>query len=132
MSILYEKLIHNSSQHRYTEYMQEFSYWLNEELNQRGWSRSEAARRGEISPSMFDKVISGGANPGLDFCKAIARAFKMPPETVLRKAGLLSATSQDKAAEEELLDYFRALSPETRRLIVAQARAAYEINREEK
>jgi len=132
MSILYAKLIHNSPQPRYTEYMQEFSYWLNEELNQRGWSRSEAARRGEISPSMLDKVISGGANPGLEFCKAIARAFKMPPEIVLRKAGLLSMTTEDKATEEELLDYFRALSPHTQRLIVAQARAAYEINSEEK
>jgi transcriptional regulator with XRE-family HTH domain len=65
--------------------------WLNAELDRRGWSRSEAARRGEFSASMMDKVIGGFANPGLDFCRGIARAFKMPLEDVFRLAGILPA-----------------------------------------
>ena len=45
------------------------------ELESRGWSRSEAARRGDISPSMFDKVINGYAEPGMKFLKGISKAF---------------------------------------------------------
>lgn len=52
--------------------------WINQQLNDRGWSRSEAARRGGISSSMIDKVIGGFAQPGLDFCKGISRAFNVP------------------------------------------------------
>lgn len=66
-----------------------FVEWLNHELEERGWSRSEAARRGEFSSSMLDKVIGGFAQPGLDFCRGIARAFGVPLEEVFRRAGIL-------------------------------------------
>jgi transcriptional regulator with XRE-family HTH domain len=73
--------------------MTDFSLWLGKELDQRGWSRSEAARRGEISPSSLDKVMGGFGNPGVRFCRGIARAFQMSPEEVYRLAGLLPASS---------------------------------------
>ena len=63
----------------------EFAQWLYDELQHRGWSRREAARRGEISASMFDKVIGGYAKPGLEFCNAVARAFKITRQEVLRR-----------------------------------------------
>ncbi len=67
----------------------DFVVWINRRLDELGWSRSEAARRGGISASALDKVISGHANPGLDFCQGLARAFRMPLEDVLRQAGIL-------------------------------------------
>jgi transcriptional regulator with XRE-family HTH domain len=54
-----------------------FSEWLVEELAIRGWSRSEAARRGGVSPSMFDKVINGYAKPGIKFINGISKAFSI-------------------------------------------------------
>ena len=69
--------------------METFAQWINQELDQRGWSRNEAARRGGISDSMFSKVISGYANPGIDFCRGVSRAFGMPLEDVFRLAGIL-------------------------------------------
>lgn len=68
---------------------EQFITWLNGELDRRGWSRSEAARRGEVSASMMDKVIGGFSNPGIEFCKGVSRAFKMPLEEVFRLAGIL-------------------------------------------
>ncbi len=92
----------------------EFSEWLDRELYNRGWSRSEAARRGNISASMVDKVINGHAQPGMTFYKGIAQAFKMPLEDVLVKAGEIEERTEDtgptflewiqawfKASEEE-------------------------------
>lgn len=71
--------------------MESFVNWLNAELDRRGWSRSEAARRGGISDSMFGKVIGGFANPGIDFCRGVSRAFDVPMEEVFRLAGILPA-----------------------------------------
>jgi transcriptional regulator with XRE-family HTH domain len=58
----------------------DFSEWIVSELERRGWSRSEAARRGDISPSMFDKVINGHSKPGLKFIEGIAKAFSISPD----------------------------------------------------
>lgn len=68
---------------------EDFVIWLNQQLDQRGWSRSEAARRGGISASSLDKVIGGFAKPGQRFCQGIARAFGLPVEDVMRRAGIL-------------------------------------------
>jgi transcriptional regulator with XRE-family HTH domain len=73
--------------------METFAQWIDRELDQRGWSRNEAARRGGISDSMFSKVINGYANPGIDFCRGVGRAFGMPLEDVLRLAGILPIKS---------------------------------------
>lgn len=69
--------------------MESFTDWLNAELRDRGWSRSEAARRGNFSASMLDKVINGYAKPGIAFCRGISLAFGIPLEDIMRKAGIL-------------------------------------------
>jgi transcriptional regulator with XRE-family HTH domain len=69
----------------------DFSEKIVSELNTRGWSRSEAARRGGISPSMFDKVINGHSEPGIKFLKGIAKAFSIP---FLEVASWVDATSK--------------------------------------
>ena len=66
-----------------------FPKWVQEELDRRGWSRSEAARRGGFSASMLDKVINRHASPGLDFCVGLSRAFGISAVEVLQRAGLL-------------------------------------------
>lgn len=68
---------------------QHFTFWLEAQLRERGWSQSEAARRGGFSASMIQQVLSGTTNPGLDFCRGISRAFKLPLEDVFRFAGIL-------------------------------------------
>ena len=73
----------------------EFSEWLDKELYSRGWSRSEAARRGGISASMVDKVINGHAQPGMTFYKGVAQAFQMPLKEVLIKAGEIDERSTE-------------------------------------
>jgi transcriptional regulator with XRE-family HTH domain len=69
--------------------MTAFVTWVNDELNRRGWSRSEAARRGGISSSILNKIIGGFSNPGLEACMGLSRAFNVPLEDVFRLAGIL-------------------------------------------
>ena len=105
--------------------MEPFIAWLNRELDDRGWPRAEAARRGGISESMFSKVIGGFANPGIDFCRGVSRAFGVPMEDVFRLAGILPARPAVRARrivyevdmDEQLLMLWRALTPEDQALV---------------
>lgn len=72
----------------------DFATWLARELDQRGWSRSEAARRGGITSVAVDRVINGQMRPGVKFVRAIAKAFGMAEEDVMREAGLLPKVGQ--------------------------------------
>ena len=117
---------------------EDFVTWLNRELDERGWSRSEAARRGEFSPSMLDKVIGGFANPGLDFCRGIARAFNMPLEDVFRRAGILPELVELPDEAKSWGGRLQYLTEEDRRLAVelmddvlkfAEARPQYQTRR---
>lgn len=103
--------------------MEAFVSWINSELNERGWSRSEAARRGGFSPSALDKVIGGFSRPGPKLCRGLAHAFDMSLEEVFRKAELLPTKSRPRSirdrrvvyevdTEELILSLWRTLSAE--------------------
>jgi transcriptional regulator with XRE-family HTH domain len=105
--------------------MDAFVEWINTELNQRGWSRSEAARRGGFSPSTLDKVIGGFSHPGPTLCRGLAKAFERPPDEVFRLADLLPARAAsgrpvrdsrrivyEVNTDEVLLARYHALRPE--------------------
>ncbi len=42
----------------------DFETWLNEELQSRGWSQSELARRGGVNSSSINRIMSGERKPG--------------------------------------------------------------------
>lgn len=106
---------------------EQFIIWLNNELDQKGWSRSEAARRGGFSPSMMDKVIGGFSKPGIEFCRGVSRAFSVPLEDVFRLAGILPSAGRpvrerrqivyEVNGEERVLALWRALSSEDQRIV---------------
>ena len=66
-----------------------FSEWLNEQIQTRGWTQAEFARRASTTPATVSRVLSGENNPGLDFLQGVASALSLQPEIVLRKAGIL-------------------------------------------
>ncbi len=93
--------------------MDSFAKWVEDELARRGWTHSEAARRGGISSTAVDRVVKG-YSPGLEVCRALARALDLPLETVLRYAGILPMSEDSPPGENELVAYYRALSDDDR------------------
>ena len=71
--------------------------WILRELQERGWSQAELARRSGISAAGVSQILSEQRLPTPDFCIAIARALRIPPEDVLRRAGILPAVPNDDA-----------------------------------
>lgn len=98
--------------------MASFAEWITQELDKRGWSRSEAARRGGISASMMDQVIGGFAKPGIRFCEGLARAFGLSLEEVFRRAGILPAIGELPEGWYETGKRLMALSAENRANVV--------------
>lgn len=74
-----------------------FINWLNDELNQRGWSQRELGRRANLSSTTISDIASGKRPITFDFCNAIAVPLGKQPEEVFRLAGLLP--SQPESGE---------------------------------
>jgi transcriptional regulator with XRE-family HTH domain len=73
----------------------DFSQWLQREIEQRGWRQSDLARHSGIDSGLISRILNGERKPGIETCRAIARAFGLADIQVLDIAGL--ATNQDRA-----------------------------------
>lgn len=72
-----------------SEEMNVFGDWLNDVLQERGWSQAELARRAKVSRATISDIISGKARVGANVARSIASALKLSEEEVYRKANLL-------------------------------------------
>lgn len=106
--------------------MNDFVTWLNQEIEDRGWTYADVARQGGISKSMISRVVSGQNRPGPDFCKAVARAFRVPDEQVFRRAGLLDPLLPPVAEEQEAIRILRKLPASTRTTVMTMLRSLEE------
>lgn len=70
-----------------------FVTWLDEQLAERSWNRSELARRAGFTHSALSHIYSGARKPGMELCTGIARALNISPEVVFEKAGLLPTST---------------------------------------
>lgn len=105
----------------------DFVSWLISEMNSRGWSNSELARRAGVVPSTISLLVTGKSNPGEDLCTGIARAFRITPEEVFRRAGLLPPlldTDNDPNITR-VVEYLRRMSQSDRAEILAYTMFRY-------
>ena len=96
----------------------EFSVWLQAELEHRGWDQAELARRSEVTPAQISRILSQTRRPGPDACLAIARALRVPPEEVFRRAGLLPPTGELDPAVRELTELLPLLNHDDLRVLI--------------
>jgi len=82
----------------------DFVQWLIYEMNAKGYSQSELSRRAGVSTTAISNVLAENRSPGPEFCIGIAKALKLPPEHVFRKAGLLPPESTMKDPSELYID----------------------------
>ncbi len=78
----------------------DFGSWLRDEIQSRGMTQAELAQLSGITPAQISRIISGARGIGESSLQAIAKALRIPPLTVFRKAGLLP----DAPEQNELLE----------------------------
>jgi len=67
----------------------DFSAWLLQEMNKRGWSHADMARAAGMSPGGVTNIINRVRQPSTETCRKLAKALNVSPETVLQAAGIL-------------------------------------------
>ena len=92
-----------------------FSDWLNLEIERREMSQAKLAKSAGISRTSISDILSGKQRAGFDVCVAISRALHIAPENVLRAAGLLPPVAGNVAEKEDLLHLFDQMSKEKKK-----------------
>lgn len=101
----------------------EFVRWLNLEVERRGWSFRELARRAGLSSGMISKVTTQQVMPSWEFCYKISQAFKLNPVVTFRLAGLMPPGRPKVSEEEAAGALIRHLSPDYRRFVITTLEA---------
>lgn len=83
----------------------DFPEWLNDELQQRGWTQADLARKSGLTTAGISRILSGQRDPGPEALIAIAEALKLPPEHVFRKAGLLPEEGTPRQIAQQVAGY---------------------------
>jgi transcriptional regulator with XRE-family HTH domain len=64
--------------------------WVNEEMEARGWTMRELARRAHTAPTTISNILSHKRLAGWDVCAALARAFGVSPIEGFIRAGKIT------------------------------------------
>jgi len=99
----------------------DFVDWLKKELEKRDWSQADLARLSKISPTQIGRILLRERNAGTDALIAIADALNLPPEEVLRAAGVLPPKSERTEKIEKIHHIFDQLPPEEQDKLIEYA-----------
>lgn len=92
-----------------TTRLEDFAAWINKELGVREWRQADLARTSGVDPGYLSSILNGKKNPSPDACVSIAKALRIPPEFVFRKAGLLPELRQS-GARKQLLEWLNIVN----------------------
>lgn len=98
-----------------------FSTWLLHELNRRGWSQADLARKAYMTTSTVSNLLNGRRQVGLGTANSPAKAFRVPVPEILSVAGLIPKIPESTAEEEQLLYLFRQMTEDQRRDLLLYA-----------
>lgn len=79
----------------------DFPIWLQSELNKKGWKPTELAKYSKLSDAAISRILRGERRPDTDTLLSFAKAFKISPSTIFRKAGLLPENDGEDISFED-------------------------------
>lgn len=101
----------------------EFPDWLQSEMDKRGMSQSDLARSSGINRQVISTYVNRQrTKPDPEVLIAIARALRLPPETVFRAAGLLPPVSEVDELKADIIDLTSKMSREEQREVLEYLR----------
>jgi len=111
--------------------MNDFGYWLLNEMNTRGLTQTDLGYRARVSQATISHVLNHRRMPSATLCGAIARSLRISPETVFRAAGLLPSlpvsTNDDDHDLGELRRLYSQMTDGEKEEYLATARLVVEL-----
>jgi transcriptional regulator with XRE-family HTH domain len=108
--------------------MEPFSDWLTNQIQNRKMSPADLARAINKDDGTVSRILSiSGRIPEVQTLKLIAKALKLPDETVLQAAGILSPKSEKTKQESELIYLFNLLPENQKDSILTMLRGTIEL-----
>ena len=108
-----------------------FSKWLLTKLDDMEWSQAELARKSGLTDGAITNYING-RTPHKNALIKIAKAFKIPAETIFQVAGLLPNEIISDAITKEATYIFQRLDQEEKETIIRHLRLSLKIQEERK
>ncbi len=84
-----------------------FGDWLQGELKRRDWIQADLARAAGMKTATISRIVNGLQRCGESSCRKIAKALDLPPEAVMREAGILPP-ARDYAERSIVLELIEA------------------------
>lgn len=98
--------------------MDNFSVWLLQEMESRGWNQAELHRKSGLSRTVISDVLSNKVSPGYEFCIAVGKALHVPGDHIMRIAGLLPPLPERTQQIEQLIYLFERLNEKDRQTVL--------------
>jgi transcriptional regulator with XRE-family HTH domain len=92
--------------------------WLDKELESRGWSIREMARRAGVSHTAIASALNRKGRPSAELCVAVADALGVPAVEVVQRAGILPPDPPETVAWRRLNEMWAQLSDEDQERIL--------------
>ncbi len=106
--------------------------WLLDEMVRREITQADLARLANLNRAVINKLLNGQSNPRPATLESIARAFKIPVESVYRRAGLLPDIPDVDSYIDEITHVARQIqSPQRRSTILLFIRALADEEKQE-
>ena len=97
--------------------------WLSTELDTKGWSQRELAKRAGISQATVSQVLSQQQRPTWDFCAQIAGPLGISVDQAFILAGLKRRPPPAVEEESEFVAIIRELPAYTRDIVLTMVKA---------
>lgn len=110
--------------------MEHFGTYLLKLMDREAINQTELAMRIGVKPSHVSRLISGERQASKETLVAIARALHVPPEQVMRAAGVLPERSPDDESIAEIGEHFNSLSEDDRRNVLEYVRMLRRLSEE--
>lgn len=108
--------------------METFAEWLKLEIHHRRWSQAELARQTGTSTGLVSYIAKGKRAPSTNFCVALAKAFDLPAEVVLQRAGLVPLPEDNHdALYKEICALVERLPTRKKEILIHMVRALVDV-----